>query len=158
MKSKGILDRAGIDLSSLDSSRLRADYAAMEKEKTALQNSYKAAGKEFKAMEQNLQKICQYLHLRTNRFPGYPMILSGLFSARKPNSHHSHLVFLKLLLLFYFLHPSVLMDSQHYCTYCCDHKSDPEDECVCSTVLCRDEQQDTYQDIYCKQYDFHYNV
>ena len=45
MKSKGILDRAGIDLSSLDSSRLRADYAAMEKEKTALQNSYKAAGK-----------------------------------------------------------------------------------------------------------------
>ena len=61
MKSKGILDRAGIDLSSLDSSRLRADYAATEKEKTALQNSYKAAGKEFKAMEQNLQKICLYL-------------------------------------------------------------------------------------------------
>ena len=59
--AKGILDRAGIDLSSLDSSRLRADYAAMEKEKTALQNSYKAAGKELKAMEQNLQKICQYL-------------------------------------------------------------------------------------------------
>lgn len=86
------------------------------------------------------------------------MILSGLFSARKPNSHHSHLVFLKLLLLFYFLDPSVLMDSQHYCTDCCDHKSDPEDECVCSTVLFRDEQQDTYQNIYCKQYDFHYNV
>lgn len=101
-----------------------------------------------------IKRIC----LRTNQFPGYPMILSGLFSARKPNSHHSHLVFLKLLLLFYFLDPSVLMDSQHYCTYCCDHKSDPEDECVCSTVLFRDEQQDTYQDIYCKQYDFHYNV
>lgn len=59
--AKGILDRAGIDLSSLDSSRLRADYAAMEKEKTALQNSYKAASKELMTMEQNLQKICQYL-------------------------------------------------------------------------------------------------
>ena len=61
MKSKRILDRAGIDLSSLDSSRLRADYAAMEKEKTALQNSYKAASKELMTMEQNLRKICQYL-------------------------------------------------------------------------------------------------
>lgn len=116
--------------------------------------SHELAGMERRWVIQRLQRIC----LRTNRFPGYPMILSGLFSARKPNSHHSHLVFLKLLLLFYFLHPSVLMDSQHYCTYCCDHKSDPEDECVCSTVLFRDEQQDTYQDIYCKQYDFHYNV
>ena len=56
MKSKRILDRAGIDLSSLDSSRLRADYAAMEKEKTALQNSYKAASKELMTMEQNLRK------------------------------------------------------------------------------------------------------
>ena len=150
MKSKGILDRAGIDLSSLDSSRLRADYAAMEKEKTAL--------RQWNRISRKSASIFKRICLRTNRFPGYPMILSGLFSARKPNSHHSHLVFLKLLLLFYFLHPSVLMDSQHYCTYCCDHKSDPEDECVCSTVLFRDEQQDTYQDIYCKQYDFHYNV
>ena len=56
MKSKRILDRAGIDLSSLDSSRLRADYAAMEKEKTALQNSYKAASKELMTMDQYLQK------------------------------------------------------------------------------------------------------
>lgn len=59
--AKGILDRAGINLSSLDSSQLRADYAAMEKEKAALQNSYKAASKELMTMEQNLQKICQYL-------------------------------------------------------------------------------------------------
>lgn len=59
--AKGLLRRAGIDLASLNTDQLRANYTAMEKHKAELQNRYKTADKELQMMEQNLQKISQYL-------------------------------------------------------------------------------------------------
>ncbi len=55
-----ILNRAGIDLKSLNLDQLRAEYYAMEKSRTELQNNYRTANQELQILEQNLQKINHY--------------------------------------------------------------------------------------------------
>lgn len=70
--AKGLLQRSGIDLKSLDSDRLRTDYAAMEKKKNELQNCYKAADKELQMMEKTSRKstsILKKICLQKNPFP-----------------------------------------------------------------------------------------
>ena len=59
--AKQMLRRAGIDLKTLDLDKMRSDFAALERQKTELQQAYKTSESELKQMKQQLDKLNQYL-------------------------------------------------------------------------------------------------
>ena len=59
--AKQMLRRAGIDLKTLDFDKMRSEFAALERQKKELQQTYKSSESELKQMKQHLDKLNKYL-------------------------------------------------------------------------------------------------
>lgn len=62
--AKNVLQKAGINLKTMNLDQMRADFHAMEKKKAELQKSYRSAEKDISDMEKKLQNLSQYLGLQ----------------------------------------------------------------------------------------------
>ncbi|WP_029199525.1 relaxase/mobilization nuclease domain-containing protein [Oribacterium sp. NK2B42] len=64
-----MLRKMGLDPKSVDTAEIRADFEAMQKQKTALENKFKNSEKEAKSLQQKLSNVDQYVeygHSRDN--------------------------------------------------------------------------------------------
>lgn len=81
-----MLRKMGLDPKAVDAAEIRADFEAMQKQKTALENKFKNAEKEAKSLQQKLSNVEQYVeygHSRDN-IP-LPEISNEQKNDRKPN-------------------------------------------------------------------------
>lgn len=62
--AKNVLQKAGINLKTMNLDQIRADFHAMEKKKAELQKSYRSAEIDIYDMEKKLQNLSQYLGLQ----------------------------------------------------------------------------------------------
>ena len=81
-----MLRKMGLDPKAVDAAEIRADFEAMQKQKTALENKFKNAEKEAKSLQQKLSNVEQYVeygHSRDNTH--LPEISNEQKNDRKPN-------------------------------------------------------------------------
>lgn len=81
-----MLRKMGLDPKAVDAAEIRADFEAMQKQKTALENKFKNAEKEAKSLQQKLSNVEQYVeygHSRDNT--PLPEISNEQKNDRKPN-------------------------------------------------------------------------
>ena len=62
--AKIMLQKAGINIKTMNLDQMRADFHAMEKKKAELQKTYRSAEKDISDMEKKMQNLNQYLGLQ----------------------------------------------------------------------------------------------